>query len=351
MKNLLTFTSLVLVCSLVMMSCSKDELLTNEKSVENQEINDYLKLSDEEFKSILQNFTNEYAKFDSEREFHAFTHYFNNLEDEEQQNVLNELTYATLDEKLSEAYEGMDVLETEQEFYDYVSNYSDILEIQMMDNSEKEVVEKEMSLHSIAPFLNADRIVKVGGDYKMFISNIAVESNDYNELKEVLDSKKTLGLIHKEVYQIISGTDNLAKTDVGTTLSWEATKDMRRCKNDRKVILAAYFTDESITDPLGNYHPYVKPNITVTARRKGIPCIWYTYKTEITWNNFYAEYSVNFGPNATWSEANQKVNNVKSLTHDHSLINYYNSPDVTWQVITSTVTTRGMGTSNLTVNY
>jgi hypothetical protein len=122
-----------LIIALIVASCSKDKLLTNNENVENQELNDYLKLSDEEFNSILENFTNEYAKFNSERQFHAFTTYFNNLEGSEQKSILNGLTYTTLDEKLSEAYEGMDALETEQQFYDYVSNYSDILEIQMMD--------------------------------------------------------------------------------------------------------------------------------------------------------------------------------------------------------------------------
>lgn len=122
-----------MIIALIVASCSKDKLLTNNENVENQELNDYLKLSDEEFNSILENFTNEYAKFNSERQFHAFTTYFNNLEGSEQKSILNGLTYTTLDEKLSEAYEGMDALETEQQFYDYVSNYSDILEIQMMD--------------------------------------------------------------------------------------------------------------------------------------------------------------------------------------------------------------------------
>lgn len=234
MKNLLTITSLVLVCSLVIMSCSKDKLLTNEKNVENQEINDYLKLSNEEFKSILQNFTNEYAKFNSEREFHAFTTYFYNLEGSEQESILNGLSYTTLDEKLSEAYDGMDALETEQQFYNYVSNYSDILEIQVMDNGEKEVAEKEISLHSIASFLNADRIVKVGDDYKKFIGSIAVISSTYSELLSINETHKIKAHTNfEEVYYI---PNNGLKTVVDLPVEW-STGNALRCKRLREVFL------------------------------------------------------------------------------------------------------------------
>jgi hypothetical protein len=242
----------------------------------------------------------------------------------------------------------MNALETEQQFYNYVSNYSDILEIQVMDNGEKEVAEKEISLHSIASFLNADRIVKVGDNYEKFISNIEVTSNDYSQLKQILDSKKTLGLTYKEVYRIHSGSKD--KTHIGTTLSWEATKDQRRCKNDRKVTFYAYFNYEPVTAPNGVVFDFRRPKMSVVARRKGIPCIWYNYRTKITWNDFYVEYSVN-STNEVWTEANKKTNNVKALYHSHNLIGHSNSPNVTWERTKSKVTTRGMGTSNLTIDF
>jgi hypothetical protein len=42
MKNLLMFTSVLLVIALIVVSCSKDKLLTNSENVENQELIEYL---------------------------------------------------------------------------------------------------------------------------------------------------------------------------------------------------------------------------------------------------------------------------------------------------------------------
>jgi hypothetical protein len=244
----------------------------------------------------------------------------------------------------------MEALETEQQFYDYVSNYADFLEISITEDGEKEVIEKEISLHSIAPFLNTDRIIQIKDTYQKFIGNIAIESGDYNELKKVTDSKKVSGLEYKEVYQIISGVnDAMAKTHVGTILSWEAMKDQRGCKNDRKAILAAYFVDESFTI-FGVNIIQIRPQINVIARRKGIPCIWYDYQTNITWNNFYVEYSIDFAPNVVWTEADQTIY-ASSITRPHDLIDFSDSPDVTWKRIKSNVTTTGLGTSSLTVDF
>jgi len=42
MKSLLMFTSVLLVIALIVVSCSKDKLLTNSENVENQELIEYL---------------------------------------------------------------------------------------------------------------------------------------------------------------------------------------------------------------------------------------------------------------------------------------------------------------------
>ena len=42
MKSLLIFTSVLLVIALIVVSCSKDKLLTNSENVENQELIEYL---------------------------------------------------------------------------------------------------------------------------------------------------------------------------------------------------------------------------------------------------------------------------------------------------------------------
>jgi hypothetical protein len=42
MKSLLMFTSVLLVIASIVVSCSKDKLLTNSENVENQELIEYL---------------------------------------------------------------------------------------------------------------------------------------------------------------------------------------------------------------------------------------------------------------------------------------------------------------------
>jgi hypothetical protein len=219
-----------------------------------------------------------------------------------------------------------------------------------MDNGEKKVIEKEISEHSIAPFLNTDRIIQIADNYQKFIGNISVESINYEQLKQVFDSKKVAGLKYEEVYQIISGVDDsMSKTHVGTVLSWEAKKDMRNCMNDRKAILEAYFLDESFT-VFGVFISQIRPQIGVVAERKGLPCIWYKYNTDITWNNFYVEYSIDFAPNIVWTETDV-TQYTKVIVRSHDLIDFDDSPDVTWKRIISDVTTTGLGTSSLSVNF
>jgi hypothetical protein len=239
----------------------------------------------------------------------------------------------------------MNALETEQQFYNYVSNYSDILEIQVMDNGEKEVAEKEISLHSIASFLNADRIVKVGDDYKKFIGSIAVISSTYSELLSINETHKIKAHTNfEEVYYIPN--NGLKTVAIDAPLVWSA-ENGKRCKRRREVYFASDLIVESVTSE------YVPPiykvfcRSRVEARRKGIPCFWYKYNTDITWNNFRIVYEINGGAFVrAWNHSDQTANNVKKIVRTSTTWFSATAPtDVSWNRVRSTVTTSDLAQS------
>ena len=101
---------------------------------------------------------------------------------------------------------------------------------------------------------------------------------------------------------------------------------------------------------IGTYIYDAFPYVGVTAKRKGIPCIWYPYKTNITWDNFHVEYIMDGNPKVTWTEGYMfdYAKRIEPKNGDSFLGDY--NPTFEWKKIRSTVGSRGMGTKTLDIN-
>ncbi len=340
MKNLFVFASILLVSSIVMVSCSKDEAISKTETLESS-------LLEVDLNEVSSKFTNEYAYFESNEELRAFYIQFVNSDEARKETLLNKLNYQTLDEKLDVIYEGMITIETREAFVDYVSNYSDLIEIAMIGD-EEEVIEKEISKHAIAPFLNTDRIIKVGDEFRKFIGEYYVASSNYDDLAMIHRGKDIYKseLNYEKVLSIESGFPQKKTSYFFAELG----NNQRRCKNKRKVQLIADLTVNATNDQYAGVVYDVFPYIEAVAKRKGIPCIWYRYKTHLEWDNFHFEYIIDGRPKVTWLENDIKLYTKEIIrTNGDNFLGSY-SPICEWKKIRSTIGSRGLGTKVMDID-
>lgn len=326
-----------------MVSCSKDEVLNEtevlEKSTFKVDLN-----------NVTSQFKNEYAFFKSDEELRAFSMQYNDLDDNTKTAILGKLNYQTLVAHIDEIYEGMISIETRETFVDYVDNYSGLMEIVTSIDGEEEVEEKEISQHVVAPFLNTDRIIQVGNEFRKYIGGYYVAAEDYNILKDINTTKDIYksGLDYQEVITIESGV-----TQKVFSFSDEIVRNERWCKNDRKAELNVFFKVMSfkITGGSVSTTEYdVVPSAEATAKRKGVPCIWYKYKNPIEWKDFHIEYEIDGAGIQTWQLPNTTLYRKTIYRNDGSQFFGSPKPSMDFKKIKSKIGTRGIGAQFLTVD-
>lgn len=165
MKNFIYFLSALTLFIIIGCSKNNDLQLEKEQAIVLPEVN---------LTEIVESFGSEQATFLSYKEFAAFTKKFNEISLEEQQKLINKVKYETIQEILDRAYEGMNDLETREEFVEYLNQYDKYLELVELPNREEEVFEKEITGHSIYSFLNGEKIIKVGNTYHKYLSEICI---------------------------------------------------------------------------------------------------------------------------------------------------------------------------------
>lgn len=240
MKNLLVFASVLLVSGIVMVSCSKDEKLIETKTLETT-------LIEVNVDETINNFTNDYAYFESDAALRSFFSQYQNSSFEKREELTGKVNYLTFDKHLDAIYEGMNDLTTRDAFVNYINNYSDLMEIKTM-NAEEEVVEKEISRHPITPFLNVDRIIKVADEYRKYIGEFYIASEDYADLADInsiADMEKSK-LDYKRAITLQSGLIDKGPDEFFD----EEFNDNRWCKNDRKVEIFADFRITPTSDSI-----------------------------------------------------------------------------------------------------
>lgn len=364
MKNLFYFLSALTLIFIIGCSKNEDSQIKNEQTIV---------LTDVKLAEIVTNFGSEQATFSSYNEFASFTKKFNEISYEEQQNILNTVEFETIDEILDGAYVGMNDIETREEFIEYLKQYEKYLELVELPNGEEEVKEKEITGHTIYSFLNSDKIIKIGSTYHKYFSEICALSENKEDLLILNTSGDVInsGLKYYTAYsdnfsEINSNEIELRWGEINEFHGWEKENDKFWCKNKRKVKfrigIGREWIDSYVPTADGRIFPVEALSIyrlaVVTAKRKGIPCIWYKYKTSVTWNDFYSEYDFKINgiySHNIWTGMNVTRDDVYGLRRYESIITITEpggaDTDCQWTIIKSNITTGGIWDKWLKVNW
>lgn len=259
------------------LSCSKEQLIENEQT----ELN---------LKDVVNNFTNEYAYFENDAVMSSFLKKYNSLKDDEKVEIINLLKYKTVEQKLDEYYEMMNSTETEEQFVEIINKSKGLLTIDLNEYGEKEVYETGLSLHSIKPFLNSDMIIKVGDSYQKYVNKYLVKDDSYNNLNNFKFDINSIGNEKLDVVKVVkilntSTTQIQQRNDVNIPFSWTISNTNGSCRHHRKLTMEVSISE----DTHNTYNEYFR-NASLVAKRKGVFCIWYKYKTQLVWTNYDMTY-------------------------------------------------------------
>lgn len=327
-----------------MTSCSKEDNL-KENLDELSQIN-VLKIS--------KNFNKDYAVFKDFDEYRLFMKKYNKFSYDEQRAIVKNLRYVTFQNQLNFLYSEIDKMSSAQEMEDFVNRYNGILKLERR-NGEQEIVSVGVTNHSVKPFLNKDRIIKVGDKYLKYIFDYAIESNDYNDLLGLSSVDEILNCGHK--FHIASKKyDDLNKgqRDLGTYIKEWSTYDPSWCKNDRRITMDAGFYIDALPLPGGGFFTEIMLKSEAWATKKGIPCIWYGYSTIITWNNFSINYVKHWNGVTTYHNfSGPNLSQEESTLTRFTITDFGtwgSTPDNRLTSVTSNLTTPGMNGQWLNVN-
>lgn len=122
-----------------------------------------------------------------------------------------------------------------------------------------------------------------------------------------------------------------------TEKGWAEEKTSGKCKRHRKVLLYIEAFSENF-GPITHWSRFAR----VVARKRGIPCIWYKYKTTISWFNF--EFKINLdGEELIWDLPNSIHDDKKEVKRKELLLaNGGTTPSFTWTRAETSATTSGM---------
>ena len=346
---------ILLVLTLSFSSCTKE----HEISDENQNVGNIDLALNGSINSLIDLGSN-YASFRSEEDYVQFLKLLPSISDDEKGQLLSQANFTTFENYLDSLYEQMDLIDDRVAFIDFIYQHSDVFEIIIDDSGEEEVIEKEVSLDPSAIINNIDRIFKVGDIFYKHISDICIKSGDYNLLKKIKSKDDAINsrLDYEVAYNILGYDSSLRWTDLNKVFSLQAENNRPFCKNDRRVKLTWAIIEDVFTteiprpdggkDKIKNNRVFVITEIHPT--RKGIPCIWYNYKTLITSNNFNFAGNVRVTNSAISTSFNLTRPNTqveaRGLDTQDLVLTYFpigdQKTEACWTRERTDVTTRGM---------
>ncbi len=352
MKKITFLTAIVFIFSLCFLACNKEEeKLTNLNKVDKESSLSFGEISD-----IAENFSSDYASFSSDKSYHRFITGFYALSETEKEQILGKLRYEPIDAFLDGLMEQIDKMQTREEVLNFIDKNSRYLKLERRSDGEEYVEFNNYSEHLSHPFFNRDQIIKVGEVYHKYVDDICVKGDDLTQLLK-LDTKEqalAAGLEHfiatKETNKVESFDYRWG--DLGIVYEEEEIYNPAWCVNDRKVELQYGFPISSFQsyDPVFGYltHVAVARYARIRAIRKGYPCIWYTHKDDITWNNFLFQYDFKVNgviTQHTWSKPNMYEQNVSNIEFEqlaYTFIANWDSFDCQWTKKRTSATTTEM---------
>lgn len=297
MKNLLS----ILLFTLLLVSCSK------ESSDDESALQKDPKVTQSLERAIAE-FSGEYAIFKTKADFVDFVKNYGGISLQRRGEINSLLQYKTMSSVLDNIYDDMQNFETREEFESVIEKNSAYLSLVKLPDGEEEVKEMPITELSIFPILNKDGVIKVEGKFYKFLTSICVESDRIEVLRTITNEKQAneLGLKSSKVIDFYGSENEHSELsnrwgDEEKSLVWQQHNDKYWCKNKRKSRFEAGFRTEnfSVFNPKGTgSNVWLRHNYRfalVQAWRKGIPCIWYTYRTKINWNDFRLEYDIKRG--------------------------------------------------------
>ncbi len=255
--------------------------------------------------------------FNNQTEFEVLTKLLHKSDQFEIESFKERLGFSVFIDVAENYYSEIENITTFEEAENYVNLNSQFLELKLNENQEHELFIKEQSKHIIFQVLGIDRIYKIGNVYTKILNEYSVSSNSKEKLYNIKtdDEAKNSDLSPR---QIIVGKETSENRAVG--LSDEEINNNPFCKNDRKILWEAWAFHEFVGTEGGD-HYHLIGHSAVIAKRKGIPCIWYKYNTNITWNDFLNKILF-INPNSTstqvgvWHEQNT-VQFAKQILRSH----------------------------------
>lgn len=368
MKNLFKF--FLIPCLLVFtFSCTKTDVLESESDVVEASAEDLenakevlsATLNENEAKTIVENAASlGYLSFADINEYNAFVNYISDYDEE--MSLLNGVSYETFEDNINLIYDEIGALEDDQEeeFLQIIDRNSDFFEIITLEDGDAELVEKEYVRSSIRSFLNTNRVIKIGDNFRKYVGDMVVESTNLEDLINLNTTEQITnsGLFSFEITKKISSSNSAstrAENDRGTTLTWSTTKDQAWCHNDRRITYSLWFETGRLDLPNGAGRVYnIIPAAKVTAYRKR-GCIWAKYTTNIVWFYHRTQHTID-GIDFNWFENNEISRNAKEIKRNgmdggFNLLTFDNSVSACWRAVQSSATHRGMGAGRtVTVN-
>lgn len=257
-------------------SCTKEEEIKNDSITDVQILN-----------KLVNSNNTEYASFKDGKELLDFALAFDRLEAENQETFLSKLKYKTRPEEYQSIAAGIDNLQTRDQIVDYVSKHKSILKIKTQKDGIEKVTENGMSAHYLNTFINKDGLLKVGEYFHKYLLDYVIYGKDLHQLQNIIDEEamKRSGLKYEKVVEHIDSKSITNRDDLDVIFAQTQTNENSGCKNDRRIEFSLAMKRELFSDINGFKVYHFNRESKVKALRRGIPCLWYSYSTPITWNN------------------------------------------------------------------
>ena len=276
MKRINAFFLFLFVATSLFISCEK-QLLEPEKQ------NDVFIVSDL-LVEITEGFNENNAVFKDVETLITYYNEFSKLNGAQRNDFLSSLEFEPLSIYKDRIQDGLANLETREDYVSYLEKYGNILSVQIHLDDTESVIDLNQSTHFASTFANKDRIIQIGDTYFKYWKNYAIISSNYFELLRLntLEDIKSSGLSFEVV---VESMQNVISRDNFDVLYYEEiTNNNSGCKNDRRIKFYLEMQKQTVTlNGITSTEGFMWAE--VVAWRKGIPCIWYTYNTTITWND------------------------------------------------------------------
>lgn len=297
----------------------EENLINDDKSLNTREMEN--SLSYQEITDIVDNFGADYASFSSDKSYYRFISSFYDLSEMEREQILGKLKFETIDAFLHGLLEQIDKMQTREEVFNFIDTNSKYLKLERSSDGEEYVEFNNYSEHISNSFFNKDQIIKVGDVYYKYVDDVCVLGEDLNKIRELDTKEKILNsnLDYFIATNMINEYESIVVRwgDLEKLYTWEKAFNPGWCKNDRKVKMKLIFRGSGfplyVDNKLISASVVVSRSSIVKAFRKGIPCIWYRHKDNITWKNFSFEYDLKIGEDIThyfWSKPDMTFENT-----------------------------------------